>query len=103
MEHDRVPSLGGLPLTEKLKDGSGGEAAGEEEKGGGDLTPCEVVVVRLAEDAQTAVGGPRVQGGRGGAGGGGESQGLRGRSEVTPGGGRENTHSCITTCFNGDA
>lgn len=107
MEHDRVPSLAGLPLTEKLKDGSGGEAAGEEEKGEGGLTPCEVVAVRLAEDAQTAVGGPRVQGGEGrggaGGGGGGESQGLRGRSEVTPGGGRENTHSCITTCFNGDA
>lgn len=39
MEHDRVPSLAGLPLTEKLKDGSGGEAAGEEEKGGGGPHP----------------------------------------------------------------
>lgn len=36
---------------------------------------------------------------RGGAGGEGESQGSRGRSEVTPGGEGENTHSCVTTCF----
>lgn len=51
-------------MTEKLKDGSGGEAAGEGKRREG-LTPCEVVAVRLAEDAQTAVGGPRVQGGEG--------------------------------------
>lgn len=53
MEHDRVPSLVGLPLTEKLLWRGGGRGQG---KGRG-LTPCEVAAVLRTEDTQTVVGG----------------------------------------------
>lgn len=89
VEHDRVPSLVGLPWTEKLEDGSGREAAG--------LTPWEV-------ESQWLIPGSRAV--RGGAAGGGESQG---RSQVSPGNGRknrqgvgknqqQNRHTQLTSC-----